>query len=601
MRVVPVLIDSRPSYLGPAEATSLLLLPAHDVPLAHEILRAVRKVTLAAPVVLPTFKAEAPYQRRLLQDCPGLGDVVTAAGLQKLIRRLDPSDAALFVRPTCYPLDGLDLRPLCETPSRASRHLLALEGSTGGAREVVHRDQDGRLRYVQRYFEPVVWPFPRAVIASLIPVSWLHTSPDWELGVLEEQRRVLAGRGLASEDVVLEGEYFDLMDEQGALGFTERRVRAWHQGRRLGARRDGASREPRASVAASASLVGAVVVCPGAQIDERALIVGPTVIGRGARIGVGAVVAQCVVLPEATIGAGETVRHRVVASHVSVGSETVQRRSTRPDPSAMPTGRARPRAAYVAAKAVVEPILASVALVMLAPLIVLLALLVLVDSPGPVLYGDEREGQHGKPFRCWKFRTMRTGADALQGALLGQQQLDGPQFKMERDPRVTRVGRWLRRLNLDELPQLWNVLLGEMSLVGPRPSPFRENQICVPWRYGRLSVRPGMTGLWQICRRDRARGDFHQWIRYDLLYVGHMSPVVDARILLATVLTLGGRWPVPVERVIGDPGTPAHSPIDPAVAKALTLPVARPAEAASIEYRPFVDDRIVARSASGAS
>ena len=81
------------------------------------------------------------------------------------------------------------------------------------------------------------------------------------------------------------------------------------------------------------------------------------------------------------------------------------------------------------------------------------------------------------------------------------------------------MGRFLSATNLDEIPQLWNVLVGEMSLVGPRPSPFRENQVCVPWREGRLSVRPGITGLWQICRHDRHKGDFHQWIYYDLLYV----------------------------------------------------------------------------------
>jgi lipopolysaccharide/colanic/teichoic acid biosynthesis glycosyltransferase len=121
---------------------------------------------------------------------------------------------------------------------------------------------------------------------------------------------------------------------------------------------------------------------------------------------------------------------------------------------------------------------------------------------------------------------------------------------MHHDPRVTRVGRWLRRLNLDEIPQLFNVLTGEMSLVGPRPSPFRENQLCIPWREARLSVRPGITGLWQICRNNRSSGDFHQWIYYDLLYVRHMSLWVDIKILLATIYTLGGKGHVPLSWVI---------------------------------------------------
>jgi hypothetical protein len=104
--------------------------------------------------------------------------------------------------------------------------------------------------------------------------------------------------------------------------------------------------------------------------------------------------------------------------------------------------------------------------------------------------------------------------------------------------------------NVDELPQLAHVVLGQMSLIGPRPSPFRENQICVPWREARLAVRPGITGLWQLCRRERSAGDFHQWIHYDMLYVRHLSLWLDVKIFLATLLTAAGRWCVPVTRLI---------------------------------------------------
>jgi lipopolysaccharide/colanic/teichoic acid biosynthesis glycosyltransferase len=193
------------------------------------------------------------------------------------------------------------------------------------------------------------------------------------------------------------------------------------------------------------------------------------------------------------------------------------------------------------AKRVLDVTAAAISLTILAPLLALIAIAVWLESKGPIFFGDKREGEGGRVFRCWKFRTMFTGADRAQRQLNGLNNTDGPHFKVDGDPRVTRVGRVLRGLNVDELPQLFNVLVGEMSLVGPRPSPFRENQVCVPWRAARLSVSPGITGFWQVCRHERAAGDFHQWIEYDLLYVQYFSFWLDLKILAATLLTLGGK------------------------------------------------------------
>src|SRR5262249_58791999 len=137
--------------------------------------------------------------------------------------------------------------------------------------------------------------------------------------------------------------------------------------------------------------------------------------------------------------------------------------------------------AYRVLKPVLDVALSGFALLVLSPLLLLVAALIKLESRGPVLYRGRREGRDGRLFDCLKFRTMRVGADTQQRALYGQNQVDGPQFKLARDPRVTRVGRLLRLTNLDELPQLVNVVRREMSLVGPRPSPFRENQLCVPW------------------------------------------------------------------------------------------------------------------------
>jgi lipopolysaccharide/colanic/teichoic acid biosynthesis glycosyltransferase len=214
--------------------------------------------------------------------------------------------------------------------------------------------------------------------------------------------------------------------------------------------------------------------------------------------------------------------------------------------------------AYAPVKRIIDVVVAFVGIVLLLPLLPIIALLIILESPGPVFFADNREGRGGKDFSCLKFRTMRRGADKEQRELYAQNEMDGPQFKSSNDPRITRVGRWLRLTNLDELPQLVNVLFGQMSLVGPRPSPFRENQICLPWRAARLSVRPGITGLWQICRSERAESDFDQWIYYDILYARHLSFSLDAKILLHTLLSLGGRKHVSLHRLI-PPGRTDHS------------------------------------------
>jgi lipopolysaccharide/colanic/teichoic acid biosynthesis glycosyltransferase len=133
---------------------------------------------------------------------------------------------------------------------------------------------------------------------------------------------------------------------------------------------------------------------------------------------------------------------------------------------------------------------------------------------------------------------MRKDAEKIKEQLKKLNQADGPQFYIENDPRLTRVGKFLRKVNLDEIPQFWNVLLGDMSIVGPRPSPHRENQFCPPWREARLSVRPGITGLWQVRRTRRAGSDFQEWIRYDIEYVENRSWWLDIKIIWKTLETI---------------------------------------------------------------
>ncbi|MFI5977217.1 exopolysaccharide biosynthesis polyprenyl glycosylphosphotransferase [Streptomyces sp. NPDC051452] len=175
---------------------------------------------------------------------------------------------------------------------------------------------------------------------------------------------------------------------------------------------------------------------------------------------------------------------------------------------------------------------AALGLLVLAPVLLVVAAAVKASSPGPVFYLHERVGRAGQPFVMWKFRTMRVGADRQKSALVEDNEHDGPMFKMRRDPRVTRVGHWLRRTSLDELPQLVNVLKGDMSLVGPRPPLADEVAQYTPVERRRLTVRPGMTGLWQISGRSDLSWD--ETIQLDLSYVDNWSFTSDVDVMART-------------------------------------------------------------------
>lgn len=180
-------------------------------------------------------------------------------------------------------------------------------------------------------------------------------------------------------------------------------------------------------------------------------------------------------------------------------------------------------------------VFALLALAATLPLYPFIMLAIYIEDRRPFFFAHRRESINAREFGCLKFRTMYRNAEQMKAELMAQNMADGPQFFMEDDPRITKVGRLLRRLQLDEIPQFWNVLTGHMSVVGPRPSPFSENQYCPGWREARLSVRPGVTGLWQI-RRTRSDGaDFQEWIRYDIEYVEKASFWLDLYIIWKTI------------------------------------------------------------------
>jgi exopolysaccharide biosynthesis polyprenyl glycosylphosphotransferase len=191
------------------------------------------------------------------------------------------------------------------------------------------------------------------------------------------------------------------------------------------------------------------------------------------------------------------------------------------------------RTIALAAKRILDVVISVLALILLSPLLLGIAIAILRDDGRPVLFTQERLGLHGRPFRVVKFRTMARDAEARLAELQAHNEIKGRAFKMTNDPRVTSVGRFLRRTSLDELPQLINVFRGEMSLVGPRPPLPGEVDGYDLWHRRRLSMKPGITGLWQV--RARREPEFDRWVAADLEYIDRWSLWLDLKILARTI------------------------------------------------------------------
>lgn len=196
-------------------------------------------------------------------------------------------------------------------------------------------------------------------------------------------------------------------------------------------------------------------------------------------------------------------------------------------------GSSAPGISYLVCKRLFDVTLAMGALILLFPLLLLVALAIVLEDGGPILYYQSRVGRDGKPFRFYKFRSMVKNADAIKEQLAALNEADGPIFKMKNDPRITRVGRFLRRSSIDELPQFINVLRGEMSLVGPRPHLPREVDLYVDRQQQRLLVQPGLVCLREV--HGRSNLTFDQWVELDLLYIQNRSVCTDLSILARLV------------------------------------------------------------------
>ena len=309
------------------------------------------------------------------------------------------------------------------------------------------------------------------------------------------------------------------------------------------------------AVSPMATIHGPVMIGRDCFIGTGVQIIGPTCVGDGCFVEDGVLLRESLLLPgsrvernssvegcvlaaDTVISPGQTLKEVVaIPESLDIGELDLADTDLLIQGVAASAGRyAQSQLRYLlyrAFKRGFDLAVALTGLVALSPLILAVALAIKLTSPGPIFFRQRRCGRHGREFGMVKFRTMVKDAEAMQAQLRPLSEVDGPVFKIENDPRSTVLGRLLRKYSIDEVPQLWNVLKGEMSLVGPRPLAAREMQFCPAWRDVRLKVRPGITGLWQIS--GRSRSSFHDWIRLDIEYVQEQSTFRDFQILFKTL------------------------------------------------------------------
>ena len=193
---------------------------------------------------------------------------------------------------------------------------------------------------------------------------------------------------------------------------------------------------------------------------------------------------------------------------------------------------------YEVIKRIIDIVASFTGLIVLSPLMLVVSILIKLESKGEVIFKQKRVGLNGREFDMYKFRSMVVNAEELKEKLAAQNEMSGPMFKMKDDPRVTKVGKFIRKTSLDELPQLWNVLKGDMSLVGPRPSLPKEVAQFEDWMHKRLEVKPGLTCYWQVSGRNNI--DFEDWMKLDVKYVEEKNLWIDIELIVKTVGVLFG-------------------------------------------------------------
>jgi lipopolysaccharide/colanic/teichoic acid biosynthesis glycosyltransferase len=379
----------------------------------------------------------------------------------------------------------------------------------GSYQELVDADDNGDFRSIRRIYRMPVRRVSRPWLtqSKSLAAIWSQAATR-----LEGKRRLLAN--VPAEGVVpatCEGSVYDIDEPLQAEGDLLAMLAAW-------------KRPGRVTDSVYEHAEG-VWVHETASIDPTARVIRPLWVGAGVTIPAGATICGPGVIPDAP-------------GYMPMVPPVDWDRIRMPEPQLLPSLAGR--RAFRVTKRLFDVAFSLAVLIALTPIAPLVMLAIFLEDGLPSFYGHKRQTLFGREFPCWKFRTMVKDAEARKAQLAKKNRVDGPQFKLsdDEDPRILRIGRFLRKTNLDELPQFWNVLVGDMSVVGPRPSPDKENQFCPAWREARLSVRPGVTGLWQVRRTREPMTDFQEWIRYDLEYVRNESWRLDLWIIAETIRTM---------------------------------------------------------------
>lgn len=435
----------------------------------------------------------------------GGADQIPPSGAEQYLL-LDPHGLALFR------LRGMiDLLSWVE-PKVLYVRLRAADARSYGERVIA--DSVGNFVGFRRSYGGIESGFFRAALTRDVGLAraW-QAAPDmksaWR-GLRE------ATRGTRREAVRITGHAFDGSNDESVGRFVRDLVRFWGT--------------PSATVPNIRRAGAGVWAHAGARLGSQVRFTGPVWVGAGRSLDAESVVGPAALWDDPEV---RPAIRGVTWDAIEPSTVTTSRGT------AVPT---RPTSlAQRAAKRAFDVVFSLLAILVTLPVWVVVAVAIWLEDGRPIFFVHRRETLGGREFPCIKFRSMRKDADQLKEELLKSNKADGPQFYVENDPRLTRVGRVIRKLNVDELPQFLNVLLGDMSVVGPRPSPHVENQYCPPWREARLSVRAGITGLWQVSR-TRTRGlDFQEWIKYDLEYAERQSAWLDLVIIWRTFgVLLGG-------------------------------------------------------------